>query len=240
LRLRTLAGEQAQVDWAHFGHLEIGRARRPLMAFVMVLSFSRQIFLRFFLHQRLESFLHGHVEAFASWNGLPRVLLYDNLRSVVLERQGDAIRFHPILLAFAAHYRFEARPVAIARGNEKGRVERAVRYARTAFFAGRSFSELADLNAQADAWCRGMAADRRCPGDTSKTVREAAAIIEALARDVPHPNAVRLVLERRRQERHDPPPVAVTLPEHLRAKDQPVRPHDLAAYDKLKETPNED
>ena len=387
LRLRTLAGEQAQVDWAHFGHLAIGRARRPLMAFVMVLSFSRQIFLRFFLDQRLESFLHGHVEAFTSWNGLPRVLLYDNLRSVVLERQGDAIRFHPILLAFAAHYRFEARPVAIARGNEKGRVERAVRFAREAFFAGRSFADLADLNAQADAWCRGMAADRRCPGDRSKTVREAfaeeaprlltlpdnpypvcerkgvcaqktpyvrfdlndysiphtyvrrmltlladlkqvrildgqhviachvrsfdkgaqvedpahiaalvadkraarrhrathhlvsaapasetllvraaergdnlgsitstlmqllarygaaelqAAITEALVRDVPHPNAVRLVLERRREERHQPPPIAVILPEHVRAMDRPVTSHSLDTYDKLKEIPDEE
>jgi hypothetical protein len=66
-----------------------------------------------------------------------------------------------------------------------------------------------------------------------------AAVLEALARDVPHPNAVRLVLERRREERHEPPPVAVTLPEHVRAKDRPVRPHDLAAYDKLKETPDE-
>jgi transposase len=97
LRLRTLPGEQAQVDWAHFGKLKIGRAVRPLMAFVMVLSFSRQLFLRFFLSQRLENFLRGHVEAFASWRGLPRVLLYDNLKSVVLERHGDAIRFHPIL-----------------------------------------------------------------------------------------------------------------------------------------------
>jgi transposase len=56
LRLRCLPGEQAQVDWGHFGHLEIGRARRPLMAFVMVLSYSRQIFLRFFLDARMEKF----------------------------------------------------------------------------------------------------------------------------------------------------------------------------------------
>src|SRR6202142_2397547 len=80
LRLRTLPGEEGQIDWAHFGHLEIGRARRPLMAFVMVLSFSRQLFLRFFLSQCLENFLRGHVEAFATWQGLPRVLLYDNLK----------------------------------------------------------------------------------------------------------------------------------------------------------------
>ena len=173
LRLRTLPGEQGQVDWAHFGQLAIGRARRPLMAFVMVLSYSRQIFLRFFLNARLENFLRGHVGAFDTWRGLPRTLLYDNLKSVVLERQGDAIRFHPTLLEFASHYRFDPRPVAIARGNEKGRVERAIKYIRGSFFAGRTFVDLDDLNIQADAWCRGIAADRRCPGDESKTVREA-------------------------------------------------------------------
>jgi transposase len=387
LRLRTLPGEQGQVDWGHFGQLIIGRALRPLMAFVIVLSYSRDIFLRFFLNACLENFLRGHVGAFSTWRGLPRVLLYDNLKSVVLERQGDAIRFHPTLLDFARHYRFEPRPVAVARGNEKGRVERAIRYVRDSFFAARSFVDIDDLNAQADAWCRGIAADRRCPGEVTLTVREAfaqeaprllvlpdnpyplhervaviarktpyvrfdlndysiphthvrrtltlladleevrildgqqviachprsydkgaqvedpahiaalvaekhaarrhratdqlaaaapaaetllvraaergdnlgsitatlmqllarygaselqAAILEALAHDVPHPNAVRLALERRREERNEPPPIAITLPEHIQAKDQPVRPHDLAAYDKLKETPDED
>ena len=100
------------------------------MAFVMVLSHSRQIFLRFFLDARMENFLRGHVAAFTAWSGVPRVLLYDNLKSVVLERRGDAIRFHPTLLGFAGHYRYEPRPVAVARGNEKGRVERAIRYVR--------------------------------------------------------------------------------------------------------------
>jgi transposase len=93
------------------------------------------------------------------------VLLYDNLKSAVLERQGEAIRFHPTLLALAGHYRFEPRPVAVARGNEKGRVERAIRYIRDPFFVARSLQDLADLNAQAEAWCRGAAADRPCPED---------------------------------------------------------------------------
>ncbi len=171
LRLRTLPGEQAQVDWAHFGHLQIGRARRPLMAFVMVLSYSRAIFLRFFLDARMDSFLRGHVEGFAAL-GVARVLLYDNLKSAVLERQGDAIRFNPELLAFAAHYRYEPRPVAVARGNEKGRVERAIRYVRDAFFAAREFADLDDLNAQARAWCEGQAADRRWPEDNRLSVRD--------------------------------------------------------------------
>src|SRR6185437_13533598 len=172
LRLRTLPGEQAQVDWGHFGHLQIGRARRPLMAFVMVLSHSRQIFLRFFLDARMENFLRGHVVAFTAWNGVPRVLLYDNLKSAVLERRGDEIRFHPTLLTFAGHYRFEPRPVAVARGKEKGRVERAIRYVRDAFFAARTFTDLDDLNAQAEAWCIGPAGDRRCPDEPERTVRQ--------------------------------------------------------------------
>src|SRR6266851_4734318 len=73
----------------------------------------------------------------------------------------------------AGRYRFDPRPVAVARGNEKGRVERAIRYIRTAFFAAREFADLDDLNAQADVWCRGLAADRPCPEQNSLSVREA-------------------------------------------------------------------
>jgi hypothetical protein len=371
LRLRTLPGEQAQVDWAHFGHLQIGRARRPLMAFVMVLSHCRMVFLRFFLDARIDAFLRGHVEAFAGFGGVTRVVLYDNLKSAVLQRHADAIRFNPALLALAAHYRFEPRPVAPARGNEKGRVERAIRYARDSFFAGRSFTDLDDLNAQAQAWCLGTAADRRWPEDGALTVRQAfeaergrlralpehavtvgktpyvrfdlndysvphtqvrrtlavladehtvrilmgasevarhdrcwdrgqqiedaehvqrlvehkraarahracdrlaqaapasatlleraaargenlgsitaalarllerygagalqLAVLDALACGVPHPNAVRLALERAREAAGQPPPVALVLPERVARRDAPVRPHALASYDR--------
>lgn len=172
LRLRTLPGEQAQCDWAHFGKITIGRAERALMAFVMVLSYSRHLFLRFYLGASMSYFIRGHVEAFSYFNAVPRVVLYDNLRSAVLERVGDAIRFHPTLLELAAHYRFEPRPVAPARGNEKGRVERAIRFVREGFFAGREFRDLDELNAQALTWCQGAAAERPCPEDRRKSVRE--------------------------------------------------------------------
>jgi len=172
LRLRTLPGEQGQVDWAFFGKMRVGRALRPLMAFVMVLSYSRMTFLRFYLNAAMGNFLRGHVQAFALFQSCPRVLLYDNLKSAVLERSGDAVHFHPRLLELAAHYHFQPRPVAPARGNEKGRVERTIRYVRDAFFAGRSYRDLEDLNAQALAWCTGQAADRPCPQDRQRSVRE--------------------------------------------------------------------
>lgn len=170
LRLRTLPGEQAQVDWAHFGRHKIGRAERPLMAFVMTLSYSRRIFLHFSLNARMDSFLAGHALAFEAWGGVARVILSDNLKSAVLERVGEAIRFNPQYLAFAAHYRFEPRPVAVARGNEKGRVERSIRYIRDNFFAARVFADVDDLNAQARAWVAGPASSRPWPEDAQLTV----------------------------------------------------------------------
>jgi transposase len=172
MRLRTLPGEQAQVDWGHFGYMTIGKAKRPLMAFVMVLSFSRKIYLHFYLNQRTENFLRGHENALNAFGGVPKVILYDNLKSAVLERYGDAIRFNPQLLAFAAHYHFEPRPCAVYRGNEKGRVERAIRYVRDNFFAAREYRDLEDLNKQAEAWCDTQANNRPCPEDKTKSVRQ--------------------------------------------------------------------
>jgi len=171
-RLKTLPGEQAQVDWAHFGKLQIGRAERTLWAFVMVLSYSRQVFLRFFLGASMPFFVRGHIDALAFFGGVPRVLLYDNLKSAVLERHGDIIRFNPRLIELAAYYRFEPRPVAVARGNEKGRVERAIQYVRSSFFAARTYSDLADHNRQAFEWTTTTSGDRAWIEDRSRTVRE--------------------------------------------------------------------
>jgi transposase len=106
LRLEMFPGEQAQVDWAHFGHVMVGRARRALSCFVMTLSYSRALYLEFFFDQTTENFLRGHVHAFQTWNGQPRVILYDNLKSAVLERRGSQILFNPRLLELSAHYHF--------------------------------------------------------------------------------------------------------------------------------------
>jgi len=173
LRRRTFAGEEAQVDWASFGHVTIGSARRALSAFVLTLTFSRWFFLRFFLDQSLESFLRGHVYAFADLQGVSRYCLYDNLRSAVLDRYGEGVRFNPRLLELASHYHFAPRACRPGRGSEKGGVERTIRYVRDSFFAARSFGSIEDLNGQALVWRDEVAGARRWPGDDRKTVAEA-------------------------------------------------------------------
>lgn len=172
-RLRTLPGEEAQVDWGHFGRHPVGRATRPLNAFVMVLSWSRMPFVQFFWDQRMTSFLAGHATAFEFFGGVPRRCLYDNLKSVVTRRHGQAIQFNPTAMQLAAHYRFEPRPVAVYRGNEKGRVERMIRFMRTSFWPALRWSDLADLNAKALSWCTQIAGARLCPEDRTQTVLEA-------------------------------------------------------------------
>jgi transposase len=173
LQLHAFAGEQAQVDWAHFGHVMVGRARRALSCFVATLSYSRALYLEFFFDQTTENFLRGHVHAFQTWSGQPRVILYDNLKSAVLERRGNQILFHPRLIELSAHYHFAPRPCQVRAGNQKGRVERAIRYVRDSFWAGRTFTTLAECNRQALLWRDQVAHQRRWPGGDYRTVAEA-------------------------------------------------------------------
>jgi len=168
LRLSTMPGEQGQVDWGHFGKMQVGSATRNLSCFVMVLSYSRAIFARFFLNQVMESFVQGHVEAFEWFCGVPRTLLYDNLKSVVSERDGELIRFNPRILELAGHYHFAPRACAPYRGNEKGKVERVIRYLRDSFFAAREFHTLDELNSMLRKWLDEIAHVRPVPGSDSK------------------------------------------------------------------------
>jgi transposase len=122
--------------------VQVGRAKRRLSAFVMTLSYSRALYVELFFDQTLSNFLAGHQRAFESFGGVPRQLLCDNLRSVVLERRGELIRFHPRYLELAGHYCFQSRPCNVRRGNEKGRVERSIRYLRESFWPTQSFTTL--------------------------------------------------------------------------------------------------
>ena len=172
-RVVTLIGEQAQVDWGSFGKVRIGRGTRAVSGFVMVLGYSRAIAALFTFDQTLESFLRGHVEALQALGGSARTLVYDNLRTAVLDRRGAAVQFHPRLLELAGHYHFAPRPCTPGRGNEKGKVERQIQYLRHAFFAARPFRDLDDLNAQFRRWRDEVAHQRTHPEMADRTVADA-------------------------------------------------------------------
>jgi transposase len=157
LRVDMEAGEQAQVDWGSFGYLRIGGHQRPLSCFAMVLSYSRALFIDFSLDQRMETFLAMHRRALEYFGGVPRRCLYDNLKSVVLHHIGSSVQFNPRFLDFAGHYLFEATAAPVRYPEAKGRVESAIKYVRTSFFYGRTFTSLADVRAQAAQWLEGTA-----------------------------------------------------------------------------------
>lgn len=236
LRLRSFSGEQAQVDWADFGAVTVGRATRRLSGFVMTLSYSRALYLEFFFDQGQENFLRGHARAFAYFEGVPRICLYDNLRSAVLERRGDLVRFHPRLIELMSHYHFQARPCAPRRGNEKGRVERAIRYIRESFFYGRPFTTIEDTNAKAWKWRDEVAHTRGWPDDPSLRVDDVFAEEKPRLLPLPaHPFEADLVVTLTakktiylRFDRNDYsiPPAAVGKPLSLVASDTTVRIFD--------------
>ena len=171
--LKTLPGEQAQVDWGYFGQIRVGKALRKLWFFVIVLSWSRAFNVYFSLDQTAAAVLRGHVKGFRYFGGASRNVLYDNMKTVVIERVGDAIRFHPRLLELSGHYLFAPYPCAPRRGNEKGRVEIRIKDLRRSFFAARQFVDLPDLERQFIQWRDEVAYQRPCPEDRELTVGQA-------------------------------------------------------------------
>jgi transposase len=160
LRVEVDPGEQAQVDWGSFGHLRVGTAQRPLSCFVMVLSYSRAMYVDFALDQRMETFLAMHQRALEFFGGVPRRILYDNLKSVVLHHIGSTVQFNPRFLSYAGHCLFEPNAAPVRYPEAKGKVEASIKYVRHSFFYGRSFSSLSDLRAQAALWRDEVANDR--------------------------------------------------------------------------------
>ena len=165
LSMEFLPGQAAQVDWGDFGD-PFGWGRK-LWCFVMVLCWSRMLYLQFTFSANLESFLRRHENAFRFFGGVPQEIWYDNLATAVAERKQKLIRFNPRFLAYSGFHGFK--PVACnpASGHEKGRVEDGVKYIRYNFWPGRSFQNTGDLNGQAGGW-RDQFANKRLHASTRK------------------------------------------------------------------------
>jgi len=173
VRLDPLIGEQAQVDWAHVGHVAVpGGGSRSLWLFVMVLSWSRAMWGEFCFDTTVHSLLRSLVRAASYFGGTARQWLFDNPKIVVLERHGDAARFHPLLLQLASAMHVQLRLCGPYRGNEKGRVERKIRFLRQRFLAGRDIYGIEQGNREMSAFIDQIAHKQPHPNFPEKTIAD--------------------------------------------------------------------
>jgi transposase len=153
LKLAFAPGECAQVDWGAFGSVPVGQTQRRLSFFVMVLCYSRMLYVEFTVSQTMEHFLACHQHAFEFFGGVPQKVMVDNLKSAVLQRAlGQAPVFNPKYLDFAHHTGFTIAPCNVGKGNEKGRVENGVGYVKKNFLAGLEIADFSALNPAARQW----------------------------------------------------------------------------------------
>jgi transposase len=153
LTLAFAPGECAQVDWGSFGAVPVGHTSRRLRVFVIVLCYSRLMYVEFTVSQTMEHFLACHQHAFEFFGGIPKKVMVDNLKSAVLTRVlGEAPVFNPKYLDFAMHCGFTIAPCNVGKGNEKGRVENGVGYVKKNFLAGLELPDFSALNPAARQW----------------------------------------------------------------------------------------
>lgn len=148
LRIETLPGEQAQIDWAHVGTMPVPGGERRLWMFVITLSYSRAFWAELVLDLDVYSLLRSLVRAAEFFGGNPRQWLFDNAKTVVVERHDNHARFHRLLLELASELHVQPRLCTVRKPQEKGKVERLIRWLKERFFAARSFHSLDHGNAQ--------------------------------------------------------------------------------------------
>ena len=159
VRFETPAGRQDQVD---FGTFTLPWGRRH--ALLVVLGYSRLLWLRFYARQTMAVLMEGLESAFDRFGGVPEELLFDQMRAVVLSDDrsaGGGLVLNDEFLRFAAHWGFVARAGRPYRARTKGKVERPIRYIRECFFCGREFASDDDPNEQASRWLEATANIRR-------------------------------------------------------------------------------
>ncbi len=168
LTLSFAPGECAQVDWGQFGSVCVGNTRRRLSFFVMVLCYSRMLYVEFTVSETMEHFLACHANAFAFFGGVVSRVMVDNLRSAVLQHAiGQTPVLNPRYKDFADHFGFQVSACGVGQPQEKGRVENAVGYIKKNFLAGLELSDFALVNPAARQWLDSVA-NVRIHGSTKR------------------------------------------------------------------------
>jgi transposase len=149
IRFETPPGRQAQADWAYCGRFSDASGRIiPIYGFVIVLSFSRYMYVEFTTSMKLETLIACHLAAFSYFGGWPETLLYDNMKQIKLGPH----QWNPLFVDFVNHYGVAPKTHRVRRPRTKGKVERMVDYVKYNFLNGRVFTDVADLNLQCRHW----------------------------------------------------------------------------------------
>jgi transposase len=172
LRTTPLIGEQSQIDWAFIQNVSVDGGQRPLWMFVIVLSWSRAMWCELCFTMDAAAVARSLVRAARAFDGVTRQWLFDNPKTVVLDRVGEAVRFHPLLLSTTTALRVQPRLCAPRRANEKGKVERAIRFVRERALVDFTFRNIDEGNERLQHFCAGVALDRPHPTLAGRTVRE--------------------------------------------------------------------
>lgn len=159
MRFETPPDKQAQVDWGTRAVLIDGNLTR-IHIFVMILGFSRTIYVEFTRDERLETLLQCHQNAFIWFGGCPKEILYDNMKTMVLGRELHIPKFHPGFLDFANLHGFTPRLCQPVRPQTKGKVESGVKYVKRSFLAGEVFYSIEHMNQSVRQWIRDVAGTR--------------------------------------------------------------------------------
>jgi transposase len=196
----TVPGEQAQVDWGHFGNIVVEGAMYKLCAFVFTLCWSRVSYVEFVVRTDSATFLSCLQRALAYIGGVPLEILFDNAKVVVSERVGRIVRFNENLLHFALACGFTPRACWAYDAESKGKVESQIKYVRRSFFYGREFCGLGDLNVQALTWCNEWA-NPRVHGTTGEVPWERLKAEQGHLHPLPASSPLPFVLEDRKASR---------------------------------------
>ncbi|MFB3816011.1 MAG: IS21 family transposase, partial [Terriglobales bacterium] len=154
VRFETAPGQQAQADWSPFGRINHLGQSRKLSCFALVLGYSRVLYGEFTVSEDLAALVQCHLNAFRYVGGIPREILYDQMKTVVLEWHREHIEWNPQFADFAKTFGFERRLCRPRRAQTKGKIERPFGYIQESFFAGLDVAQLTldDLNAQFRQW----------------------------------------------------------------------------------------
>jgi transposase len=170
IRMHTLPGEEAQVDFGYAGYTPCQGRKRKTWVFNMRLSYSRLDYYEVVYDQRVETFIRCHIHAFAYFGGIPKYVKIDNLKAAILQANFYEPIYQELYKNFASHYGFHPLPCRVRRPNDKGKVESGIKYVKCNFFSGRTFKNEQALKERLNRWCHKV--NSRIHGTTRKVPQE--------------------------------------------------------------------